>query len=845
MVYTSLSIGNQGEKMRSFSEYRKQCIQETLNKLTTRSQSQAMFEMLRQDLLEHIELPELLTENVVAKSDFNRFRKAFKEHNRHCVNEICEIAKLTFYNHIIEEADAIAATSVDPVMAFKRLRDELSAEIPAKVKELQDIVVQAMGSPMQSMEEPEEELLDEPQMGTPHDAPSSGGQPGAAPTGGPSPTPTASPTSAPDPAAAPTGQPSGGRGFFPKDGWLRGLGRVIGRPLRDAGKYIQKNWYGENRKLIEAMFQEQQQDIDQVFQTFTTSLQKFINDKALEIAQQSGYDTSALGQVGQNQSTVAPPGTGNTQSLAGQDTRVMGQGDDAGRGTDVGKGTGTDVNALLGKNKAVNKALAAKEPNAIRANNERLDNVRLAAKKLGLHIPIDGHWGRGEIPKLHLSKINFGNAEDHKPASEKTFGLYRGKSGDPRIDPATGKQIEAPIGTGRGGNTNMIRELIFILAKDLQYPADSRDFMTHKLIYPAIKNFVFAKIGLDDKEYSGLDAEGKIAALLINYGNMLHGQGAATQPAGTVDQATTQLGDQTSTGTTDTAQTSNPADTRVMDDQSGQSQQPNKQQQLIDHIYNTAKQQLPQYPPEPQKLLSSQSEDWWKNLIASVVNSTDPNQLESIAGDMKSKEFHDFFNNVVNKRIAEAYQELKAANASAETQTAGADTGDPASQLAGAGTDTGMGDPVDPNAAGTDTGMGDPVDPNAAGRPTDQSKSSPEVAKAQSMIKDFFTRDADSITHKDEKNFANHLAGIWLDLAIDAGVPDVDNQAQAYVDSIVGSEDLTEPVKALMQAIQDLASKKGLPESFSHKIKRYTELLKEDKTPVSTAQKLRERLGLS
>ena len=59
--------------MRSFSEYRKQCIQHNINNLTTRSQSEAMFEMLRQDLMENIELPELLTEsNMIAKSDLDR-----------------------------------------------------------------------------------------------------------------------------------------------------------------------------------------------------------------------------------------------------------------------------------------------------------------------------------------------------------------------------------------------------------------------------------------------------------------------------------------------------------------------------------------------------------------------------------------------------------------------------------------------------------------------------------------------------------------------------------------------------------------------------------------------------
>jgi len=302
--------------MRSFSNYRKQCIRESLNRFTASGSSKALFDILKLDLLEHTDLPALLTENVIAKTEFNLFRNECKARNDNIVATVCDYAGDHFYDVLMAEADLATSTAVDPAAAFRMLRDEVRQKIIDMVAQLKSDITGAVASPMVSRDDEEDPTVQS--SGGPSPAGPAGGGSGPA-SGGPSPAGPAGGGSGPASGGpSPAGPAGGGMGggpsssghtgptvggawrdmkaaLRPKDGWLGGIKRSLWNPIRDAGRYLKKNWYGENRRLIESMLSEQGDEIGAVIDNFQKELLRWFDTRCVEIARNANIDLGAAG----------------------------------------------------------------------------------------------------------------------------------------------------------------------------------------------------------------------------------------------------------------------------------------------------------------------------------------------------------------------------------------------------------------------------------------------------------------------------------------------------------------------------------------------------------------------
>ena len=390
--------------MRSFSTYRKQCLRESMQYLSPRGCSQALVEILKLDLLEHIELPEIITENVVAKAEFNRFRKAYSLHNKHVVENLCNYTKNHFYDVLLAESGDVVSNARTPADALRMLRDELRTNLMQMVNQLK-IAVQGAATVSNGPESPEDAARD----AEPNDA----GQP--APVGGmmghaPSPASPASGGHAPSPSGSPSNFNAGsssmpnhagsnpGTGptvkgawndlmtsLRPKDGWWNGIKRVVGRPFRDAGRYIKKNWYDENHQVLESMLNEQNAHILDLIDKFGKDMLDLINNKSAEIAKSFGIDLD-------NSAPVVGPSGSPTNDMEDPASRPMDAVDApvAANTEQDREASGTDPNSVIGKKAEELKAAAASgdkvAESKIQAHNRNLTTALQVIAKTDPHI---------------------------------------------------------------------------------------------------------------------------------------------------------------------------------------------------------------------------------------------------------------------------------------------------------------------------------------------------------------------------------------------------------------------------------------------------------------------------
>jgi hypothetical protein len=87
-------------------------------------------------------LPEILTENFAHQAEFKLFRKEYEENYRYSVDALCEYAKYRFYDVLLQEADTVTRTAIDPAAAFRMLKDEVRAKLSEMLKQLRDAISQ-------------------------------------------------------------------------------------------------------------------------------------------------------------------------------------------------------------------------------------------------------------------------------------------------------------------------------------------------------------------------------------------------------------------------------------------------------------------------------------------------------------------------------------------------------------------------------------------------------------------------------------------------------------------------------------------------------------------------------
>jgi hypothetical protein len=428
--------------MRSFSNYRKQCLRESLDCFSARGSSAALFDILRIDLLEAAELPELLTENMMVKSEFNRFRKDYQTHNKYVVESICDYAKNTFYDQLMMEADSVTKTAIDPSAAFRMLRDELKAKLSQMIQELRATISGSMTADRDT------------EAGA---GPSGGGSTGAGPSGGGGSTgagpsgggggPTGTGAGGGSTGAGPSGGGGGGGGgggptgtgagpsagpsgagpsgpsgapmaggarptvgsawndmktaLRPKDGWLKGLGRVVGRPFRDIGRYIKKNWYDENHSLIESLLMEQNEQIVAMIDKFEKDILAWFDQRSAEIARDAGIDLAAAGipspvaPKGANPTTVnpAPADPNGEQGFRPVGTQAQKQ------------DSGTDEKVITGGAGELERAAQQGDQAAQQKIVTHLQNLQKACDILKIKTNRKREWKDGVTPTISIGDM--------------------------------------------------------------------------------------------------------------------------------------------------------------------------------------------------------------------------------------------------------------------------------------------------------------------------------------------------------------------------------------------------------------------------------------------------------
>ena len=420
--------------MRSFSNYRKQCIKESLDKFSARGSSQALFDILRIDLLETTELPELITENLIAKSEFNRFRNEFKNNNRYIVESVCEYAKNSFYDHLMQEADEITKSAIDPASAFRMLRDELKVKLSQMVKELKIAVSDAMSSSIDSGSEmdmgnsPEQSTSDYSPVNNP-----TGAQPSPSPSnngGGRQPSPSPSnnggqPNNQSQQSAS-GNRPSVGSAWSdlmaslrPADGWFGGIKRSIMNPIRDAGRYLKKNWYGEHQDLIEEMLLEQNSHVIDMIDKFEKDILKWFDSRSAEIAKDAGIDLNAAG-ISQP-SVLNPTNTIDPKSPNGTAVEEIPQ-DYVPVGTQYQKqANGTDEKVITGGAKELIKSAKKGDPVAIKKTITHIQNLKKACDILEIKTNRQEDWADGVTPKIRIKDVELDLAGTKAQDFEATY----------------------------------------------------------------------------------------------------------------------------------------------------------------------------------------------------------------------------------------------------------------------------------------------------------------------------------------------------------------------------------------------------------------------------------------
>lgn len=519
--------------MRSYSDYRKRCIRESLNHLSARGSSFALFDILKLDLLESTKLPELLTENVVARSDFNRFSKDYQQHSKHAVERICEYGKLTFYDELMLEVDVNPAIkhSIDPAAAFRMMRDELKFKISQMCKELKDAVASSMSVAGRDVEDPTDDSIGDdgsvdPTASVGSAGGSVGGKMGGGPTasGGPgpaagashAPAPTSGHTAAPAGAAgsaAPAGGPTVGGAFGdmmtalrPKDGWLKGAGRVLGRPFRDLGRYIKKNWYDENMVLVGTLLQEQNTQVTDLIDKFEKDLLSWFDQRSAEIAKDAGIDISGIAPT----AGAAPQqAAATTPGVNGGDFIPMGtKADNQNQGIDPGVVTGTSPE--LAQRAAQGDQVAKKKV------NQHHQNLLAACDDLGMKTGLGSRFAskgkKLETPEVRLADLEI----DGVPASQYQYQVYNHHK--PVMK--DGQPVKKPIGNSK---VDLIREIVKRIYVKLGGRADDPALNTSRGLNAGIMNHVWNQLKGGGGDWQSLSSNQLIAALLLRYGAMKTG----------------------------------------------------------------------------------------------------------------------------------------------------------------------------------------------------------------------------------------------------------------------------------------------------------------------------------
>ena len=553
MVYTSLKgIRHQGEDMRSFSNYRKQCIRESLNRFSARGSSKALFDILKLDLLETTNLPELLTENAITKSEFNLFRKDCQSRNKYIVETVCDYAGNNFYDVLLAEADLATNTAVDPAAAFRMLRDETKQQIIDMVAKLKAEITGAVASPTadRDAEDAPEDTSSVGGTGPIGSSPApqgSGGNAGSGtgPTGSsPAPQGSTGPSSAsPAPqGGAPMGggpQASGGPtvgGAFrdlmgalrPKDGWLGGIKRSIWNPIRDAGRYLKKNWYGENRRLIESMLSEQSDQIGALIDNFQKELLGWFDTRCIEIAKDLGIDLNAAGVPTSQTATPPVPGAPADQqagTIPGEPQGLRPVGTQPEK-----QANGTDERVVTGHAQELERQAAAGDPAAKKKINQHYQNLLAGCKEIGFGTGLTSRFAtKGK--KMETPEVGIGNLEiDGVPASQFEFQVF-----------AHHKPVTNPDGTPKkkaigGHRTDLIREIVKRIYVKLGGRPTDPDLNVSSGRGDALLNDIWAKLPGGGGDWKSMSDNQLIAALLLRLGAKQTGSAVNAAPEAAPEQ---------------------------------------------------------------------------------------------------------------------------------------------------------------------------------------------------------------------------------------------------------------------------------------------------------------------
>lgn len=534
--------------MRSFADYRKHQLRESLNKLSARGSSTALFEVLKLDLMETVVLPELLTESVIARNDFNHFRKDFQIHGRHVVETVCENAKLRFYDVLLQEADATATSAVNPSTALRMLRDELKGKISQMIKDLKAALMMGVSGGIGNAEE--EDDADPTTAGSGGSGlmgPSTGsGSPAGATTpgrtsGSPSPgaapgssSPGASPSSGGASGPTSTGGPTIGQSvgnifnkLRPADGWMAGVGRVLGRPFRDLGRYIKKNWYNEHKVLIEMMFIEHQADISDLLDRFEQELLAWFDQRAQEIFKDTGIGGAGI-TPSAAPSPTSPTATpvsskpGAPGAPAGQDLQTVGtQAEKAAQGIEP---------AVISGNSPVAQAAEDGNPDAQEQVHQHYENLMAGLQAIGLGTTLTRGWGkhRGQVlDNPSLKRPGSVITVDGRPISDLEVNVFR--HGKPVAD-EQGNPVKKKIGTSA---TELLREVVRrIYVNVFKQDPDNPNLKSGR--FPeAIFNYISTQLpgGLSGNLRGGSKSS-LILELLLKVGAMKTGSAHTPKPIG-------------------------------------------------------------------------------------------------------------------------------------------------------------------------------------------------------------------------------------------------------------------------------------------------------------------------
>ena len=205
----------------------------------------------------------------------------------------------------------------------------------------------------------------------------------------------------------------------PKDGWLKGLGRVVGRPFRDIGRYIKKNWYDENHSLIESLLMEQNEQIVAMIDKFEKDILAWFDQRSAEIARDAGIDLAAAGVP----SPVAPKGV-NPTTVNPTPTDPNGEQGVRPVGTQAQKqNSGTDEKVITGEAGELLRSAKEGDPVAKQIVLTHIQNIKKACDVLGVKTNRQEDWKNGVTPKISIRDMEL----DLSGTKAKDFKAIYGK----------------------------------------------------------------------------------------------------------------------------------------------------------------------------------------------------------------------------------------------------------------------------------------------------------------------------------------------------------------------------------------------------------------------------------